>query len=252
MSHDHVGVPRFIEGGFSNNGRVYCYNLITDKIYPTNVERLGTENNYYEPDVEKELLAQSVEHPFSIFYNKFCSTCDPILMYKILDSNKQLVKKFISFMCLRSKQTLSRINETSYSSALFGNMSHSELLRINNLLNVDFLRMIDSGYSYHPLINFSKTHLINNSIGYGITEKDGKVTSFYVPLNIRVGIVIMGNNWTQEKSVKVIGPDNDEIAKHLNRIICRIETELGNGFIFSDDRKLLEHNAEYIRTGEIV
>lgn len=251
MSHDHVGVPRFIEEGFSNNGRVYCYNLITDKIYPTNVERLGTENNYYEPDVEKELLAQSVEHPFSVFYNKFCNTRDPIAMYKILNSNKRLVNKFISFMYLRSKQLLGMIKKFSYSSMVFGDLSHSGLLRINSLLTVDFLQMIDGGYSYHPLINFSKTHLINNSIGYGITEKDGKVTSFYVPLNIRVGIVIMGNNWTQEKSVKVIGPDNDDIAKHLNRIICRIETELGNGFIFSDDKKLLEHNAEFIRTGKI-
>lgn len=27
MSHDHIGIPKFIEKGFSNDGKVYCYNL---------------------------------------------------------------------------------------------------------------------------------------------------------------------------------------------------------------------------------
>lgn len=28
MSHDHICIPKFIERGFSNDGKVYCYNLL--------------------------------------------------------------------------------------------------------------------------------------------------------------------------------------------------------------------------------
>lgn len=252
MSHDHIGVPRFIEEGFSNSGRVYCYNLAIDKIYPTNTERLGTKNNYYEEDVEKDLLAQDVEHQFSLFYKDFCSTCDPDVMVKILNLNQQLVKEFLSFMCMRSKKVLDEINANSFSSLLLGNLSHSRLLRINSFLKVDFLKMIENKHSYHPLINCSKTHLINNSVGYGITLLGGKVNSFYMPLNYRVEILVTSDSETQNGDMIWIMPSEDKVAMRLNRSICVTEKVLGNGFIFSDDRKLLEHNAEYIRTGEIV
>lgn len=43
MSHDHVGVPKFIENGFSNDGKVYCYNLKVDKSYYDSINKLGTK-----------------------------------------------------------------------------------------------------------------------------------------------------------------------------------------------------------------
>ena len=33
MSHDHVGIPKFIEKGFSDKEKVYVYNLMSDKVY---------------------------------------------------------------------------------------------------------------------------------------------------------------------------------------------------------------------------
>lgn len=52
MSHDHVGVPKFIKS-FSIDDRVFCYNLKIDRFYGCSIDRLGTKNNYYDEDVEK-------------------------------------------------------------------------------------------------------------------------------------------------------------------------------------------------------
>lgn len=253
MSHDHVGVPRFIEEGFSNSGRVYCYNLVIDKIYPTNTERLGTKNNYYEDDVEKDILAQDVEHQFSLFYKDFCSTRDPDVMVKILNLNQQLVKEFLSFMCMRSKKVLDEINKNCLSASPRGKvLSHSELLRKNSLLKVDFLKMIENKHSYHPLINCSKTHLINNSVGYGIILLGGKVNSFYMPLNYRVGILVTSDVETQNGDVIWITPSEDKKAMLLNQSICVTEKVLGNGFIFSEEKELLKSNANFIKGVKIL
>lgn len=31
MSHDHVGIPKFLEQGFANREKVFCYNLFVTK-----------------------------------------------------------------------------------------------------------------------------------------------------------------------------------------------------------------------------
>ena len=37
MSHDHIGIPKFLEQGFANDGKVYCYDLVRDKGYQTSI-----------------------------------------------------------------------------------------------------------------------------------------------------------------------------------------------------------------------
>lgn len=67
MSHDHIGIPRFIQNGFSDNGRVFVYDLIRDKQYSSSIDILGTKNNYYDEDVEKKILSSGVETQFGLF-----------------------------------------------------------------------------------------------------------------------------------------------------------------------------------------
>ena len=37
MSHDHIGIPKFLEQEFANDGKVYCYDLVRDKGYQTSI-----------------------------------------------------------------------------------------------------------------------------------------------------------------------------------------------------------------------
>lgn len=105
MHHDYVGIPKFIQRGFSKDGKAYCYNLIKNKSYWTSIDRLGTEGNYFDDDVETDLLANGVESQFSVFYNKFCGTTDTNCMINLLKANKEMVTQFFSFMFSRAKKT---------------------------------------------------------------------------------------------------------------------------------------------------
>ena len=74
ISNDHVGVPRFIEEGFATSGKVASYDVVLDRIRLSPINRLGTETNYYDDDVEKKLLSNEIEGEFSKFYNSVTST----------------------------------------------------------------------------------------------------------------------------------------------------------------------------------
>lgn len=247
MSHDHVGVPKFIENGFSNDGKVYCYNLKVDKSYYDSINKLGTKNNYYEDDVEKELLAQGVELQFSLFYNDFCGTTDPNQMSKILSSNINLVEQFFSFMFMRSIKTLDIINKNSLSSKLLGDLNHSELLRLHSKLQTNPFKMIGDNYRFYPLVNLTSIHLINNSVGFGLLINSNHEISFFIPLNIRVGILITNETTLKDSDFTYIGPNGTNKTDLLNKRICYAEKVIGNGFIFGDNKELVASYIDFIK-----
>lgn len=142
MAHDHVAIPRFIEQGFSTNGKVFCYDLIHNKKYKHNIDRLGTENSYYDEHVEKEVLANGIENNFASFYKKFMMAKTLDEHWNLVDDNKDLIVKFFSFMFVRAKRTLEDINDKSIIAQIFGDFSHSTLLAIQNKLNMDPLKII--------------------------------------------------------------------------------------------------------------
>ncbi len=226
MSHDHVGIPKFIEKGFSNDDKVYCYDLIVDKGYHASIKRLGTMNNYYDKDVEKELLAQNIEKEFSLFYNDFCGTTDPNLMANILKINVKLVEQFFSFMFMRSKKTLNIVNDNSLSSKVLGDLNHSELLRLNLDIQTNPLMMLGNEYQFYPLINFSSKHFINNSVGFCVIEKDNFINAFFIPLNLRVGIFITNDDYFKNLDYTIIKPDEDDKIDLINKRTCITEKKL--------------------------
>lgn len=245
MSHNHVGIPRFIQNGFAYKNKVFVSDIVRNKIYQTSIDRLGTENNYYDEDVEK-VLASDIEANFSSFYNNFCNT-DPSSMKQILDSNVKLVERFLSFMYIRAKKTLSQINDESITAKAFGEISHSELLNIQSSININPLT-ICKDYSFYPLINYSKKFFINNSIGFGMMAINENKYSFIIPLNIHVSILISGNMPHSYIDYYTIQPDRDNQVDAINKCIVRMEKILGNGFFFGRDEETIKEYTEFFKT----
>ena len=247
MSHDHVGVPKFIENGFSNNGKVYCYNLLKDNWYPTSTDKLGTENNYYDEDVEKKLLADSIEYEFSRFYNVFCFTTDTNFMASFLNRNIKLVEQFFSFMVMRSKKTLEIVNDSSLSSELLGDLDHSGLVRLSLAIKPNPLTTIGAEYQFYPLINFSAKHFLNNSVGFCTIENNASMTAIFIPLTSRVGIYITNDDNFHNSDYLFIKPDRNDKVDFINKKICKTEKEMGNGFIFGKNKELVPPYIDYIK-----
>ena len=246
MANDHVGIPRFIEEGFANKKKVYKYDLIREKEYAESIDTLGTENNYYDEDVEKELLARRIENRFGLFYNNFCNATNLYEMRSMLNSNIKLVEKFFSFMFLRAKKILEIINKESITSKIFGNLDHSELLRIQTMINVNPLEIIGKEYYFFPLINRSDLLFINNSIGFGIIiDREGQ-KSIVIPLNNRIAIFISNDSKLNDYNYLYIEPERKEKADTINKSICTMEKEYGNGFIFGYSKELIIRYKDFI------
>lgn len=236
MAHDHVGIPRFIERGFSINDRTYVYNIEKHKIYQTNVDRLGTRNDYYEEYVEKEIL-KKFEDEFSTFYNEYTKITDSNSLVVLLNQNKSIVEKYMSFMYFRSKKVLDDINKYSRSSKIFGELSHSSLLEINSEININPISILGDEYKILPVKNDSKLNFINNSIGYSIIAFAKKHIIFFIPLNSKLGIAITSIDKYLENSCLFIESSDDYTVNEINKATCRTEYEIGNGFIFGLDRQ---------------
>lgn len=247
MAHDHIGIPKFIEKGFSYNNQVYVSDVLRDKRYVMSVDRLGTENNYYDEDVEKQILASGIESSFSQFYNDFCGTRDIKFMKQILDLNTALIEEFFSFMFMRAKKTLEQVNRESITSQVFGNIDHSELLRIQLLIQTNPLQIIGKKFSFYPLVNLSKTLFIDNSIGFGLMKNKKEEYSFIIPLNTRVAILI-SRNMEQIDNGFFIESNGDYKVDRINKRIIDMEKALGNGFFFGYEKSSIENYTSYYKS----
>lgn len=246
MAHNHIGIPKFIQKGFSDNGRVYVYDLIRDIEYKTSIDTLGTQNNYYDDVVEKEILSSGVETQFGSFYHDFCEAKNLEDMKSMLDTNTNLVERFFSFMFLRSKKSLESINSESITSKVFGFLSHSDLLKIQMCINVNPLKIIGDKYKFYPLVNHSKTEFINNSIGFGLMINKINERTFVIPLNTKVAILISNVVEIEKNDFLCIEPKDYEKADKINKSISKMEKEYGNGFIFGREKDLVCKYKDFI------
>ncbi len=250
MSHDHIGITRLVESGFANHGKVYVYDTIRQKSYWSSIDRLGTENNYYDKDVEKWLLSENIEKQFGQFYKDFCVTLDLKKMVRILSNNKELVSQYYSFMLFRSKRFLDFVNGQDLTKQTFGSLDHSEFLRFLFADGYKALTANEEEYFLSPVVNLSETTFINNSVGFCLLKKVNERQPIFIPLNTRVGILADHATSTKEKTVFLIEPGGDHRADVFNKSICNTEKGFGNGFIFGKDTEILKRYVEYMQEDE--
>ena len=250
MSNCHVGIPRFIQEGFATSGIVVSYDTKLDRIRKSPIEKLGTSVNYYDEDVEKDLLANQVEAEFSKFYRDITSTKNPDFILSIVLNNKELITQFFSFMYMRAIKMVDEVNKISLSSAIFGDIDHSELLRIQSHIMVNPLKMIGEDYNILPFLNFAKTKFINNSLGLGaMVLKTGKVV-FFMPLNTRLGLIFCDKEYSGDSEFFYAEPNNVDDVNRLNEAMVQFEHGYGNGFLFGNNKNDLKEFVEIYRNLE--
>ena len=143
-------------------------------------------------------------------------------------------------------KTLNEINKESITAKIFGDISHSELLRINSLINVYPFKIIGESYSFYPLLNLSSINFINNSVGYSILINQNKKISFFIPLTTNKGILITNNENLKNKEWTYIEKDALESIEHMNKTICRTEKVIGCKCQRENAEKWQFENAGYL------
>lgn len=233
-SRDHVGIPKFIELGFAKNEQAFCFNFRNHQIYEINVKKLGVEKDYYTEDVEKDILANGIEKDFSEFYRKYIKTDVPFDKSNLIIANQKVIVNFFSFMFMRSKENKNFININSKASPLFGDLSHSELLKTNNELRIDCFKLLGDKYSLHPLINLSAMNFINNSVGWSLCTREGEV-SILVLLDTKNAILASAQHNNDFEPIYIF-ENQEKMVLETNKWTRLTERTAGNGFIFGKEK----------------
>lgn len=250
MSKDHVGTPRFIMEGFSVNNHAWCYNTINNKKYNCNISDLGVENNYYDEYVEKNILANDVESEGAKFRQEFLGIIDKKDNYwgnklvAFTHNNKTIVTRMFSYMLFRAKKALEPINKESIPKVLLGEISHSDFLGFQAVMELNIPKEMHNNYNVSPLvILLDEQDFINNSIGFAILHT-GQI---FIPFDTKAGVVITPDETEENKIYQLTYPLNIE---DLNRSIVRYEKDNGNGFFFSKKESDLDKAIEYFHKCE--
>lgn len=239
MSHDHVGIPKFIQKKFSKNNQVYCYDYIRKKEYYVSIDRLGVEKNYYEKNVEINILSNDIENRFAPFFDKYLKNDNSQNKLIMLLENEKLVIEFLIFMIYRSKKYLSKINGESIINNTITPLNHSELLRY---LNDEKVKIIDNNSDFRcfHIINKTNEPFINNSIGFAFFKTRTNEEVYYMPLNLTEGLFITNVSDIICNVDGFIESESNLIIESLNEKISIYEKNNGNGFIFGYDMKSVQ------------
>lgn len=237
MSHCHIGVPKFIENGFSKNHKVAKIDLIRKKIYFESIDTLGTKKNYYDKVIENALLSKGVETRFSSFITKLKSEKKMYLTQTIIKNNIDTILEFVKFAYLRSTAVFESVKSGSITADMINNFSHSVFLAISSQIYCNSLQMLNDEITIFMVINETEKNFINNSLGVGYRiSKKCNFSFFWLPITTTKGIII---KTFEDRDLEITHyiADTLNCVEELNEIIFLTEKAIGNGFIFGESEE---------------
>lgn len=251
MSNDHVGIPKKVMLNFAHKNHVFCYDFARNKDYPSHVENIGAEHNYYDDDVEKGILANDVERKYAPFVDKFASSAsfeNYDYLNELVNQNREIITRMFSFMYMRAKKTLEQMNEETIIGKAIGGFTHSELLRVIYDMKMDIIGMLGDEYDFYPMIVFGQNdELINNSLGFTIMSLQN--VSFFIPICTKGGILLTQSQKYKRK--QLFFSDSLSVDK-MNKSLATFEKAWGNGFVFGRRKKDVYKAVEHIVDKEII
>lgn len=229
----HVGVPRFLLNRFANDRQqVAVFDVMRQKNYCASPAKIGVEKGYYDDQAE-QLLSECEEAPFSNLLIKLDKTNKLYKKTRLLYEDKEIVLDFVKFQFMRAKTNLAAVNEYSVTAKVFGEYSHSDLLKITTLLSSNPILMIKQPWQILMLESKNK-NLINSSLGlYFVpslkSKTQNEIKYIVIPISKSEAICIT-HSMLEEYSHFFASARN---AEELNKWCMIFERNLGNGFVFA-------------------
>lgn len=116
VKNEHY-IPKFYLERFSKNGKIFAYDLINDKIFSTNIRKIGSKNYFY--DLEPEMLKRIMTE-----YKELTNISNHD--YEELTNDIQFVEKFLSRLEAETAEYFNKfendyelINDEKFLSILF-------------------------------------------------------------------------------------------------------------------------------------
>lgn len=111
MSHhnSHVGIPKSLLSSYSNGNKLYVANLLNNKIYPSNPDKIGVIKDYYDDETEL-LLSNVLESSLGQLLNGIKNMDKTYEITNYLNANHSTLAEFIKIQLQRSKKSLELFN----------------------------------------------------------------------------------------------------------------------------------------------
>lgn len=235
--HSHVGIPKCLQLEFSNKEQIQVYDFARNKTYSCNCDRAGTENHYYDEETEK-ILSEKVESSLGVLIKELRACFNNVEFTNCLQRNTDVLEAFFKFQLQRSKKMLEGVNKKSISTKIFGDLSHSEMIKILDKSDANILNMLEGSLFALRIVCDDDLFLITNSLGFYCVLDNKKLKYFIIPLSNKDAICIQ-SGFDKENPYSHYTLD-ERHCDYLNKSCYEFEKALGNGYIYAKEKFELE------------
>lgn len=227
----HIGIPKCLLNYFAENDSVNVYSLSNKREYKQKANKAGTENNYYDEEVE-QILSCRIETRLGALLKDLGNASSIEEKIRIINNNVETLNDFVVFQFQRAKIALKDYNENSVF-AVFGSLDHSTYIRLLSQLDshkISLLTLLKQPMLATLAVNNDAECFITNSIGLYFTTLNKRMNRIVIPINSHEAIIIEDGN-VDDSKVPFYELDGKDVSA-LNRFCYFFEKFLGNGYLY--------------------
>lgn len=230
--NSHKLLPKCILKNFSNNGRLFSYDVLKGTLAITSAKQFNTEANYYSVAMEQQ-LSQNVEQPLGVLvaYLKKKFDLEPILLRK---KHIQTIHNYIYTLLARSPNMFTSV----YDGLLF--KEFFTLQQIHDFTVADAFNLMQqdnflNSYKITFLFNRTADEILLASDGY-TQYQSGQEIVLIVPLSPKIAFMLyQGTDVYDGKIVHA----NTEYLLRLNSITIEQQRQRKQGYVLASNREQL-------------
>lgn len=236
--NSHIQLPKFIMKNFSRKTRdgfkVFYLDLKDNSIKEEKIKRIGTEKDYFSPNIEK-FLSDNIE-------SNIGEVCKKLKEFRkgkrkeisISYKEEESIKKFLKYSLIRSSRVIRTVNEASDISSLIGGYSANDMLSLVNFEKAD---NFFEDYRVDILENRTKVDfVISRNVFYSLMVK-GKQTKYVFPITPKIAFVMINNevyrNNKDDRSHQYLAISDNEKIKIMNLRANIEEQRYNNDFVIA-------------------
>ena len=230
--NSHKLLPKCILKNFTNNGRLFSYDVIEGTYSTTSANQFNTEVNYYSTAMEQQ-LSQNIERPLGVLVSNLKKGFDS-QQISIKKRHVQTIHNYVYSLLARSPKMLTSVcDKLIFKGFYIPQQIHDFIIAsAYNLMQQDnFL----NNYKITFLFNHTADEILLASDGY-TQYQSGQEIILIVPVSPKIAFwLYQGTDIYDEKIIHA----NVEYLSRLNQITVKQQRQRKQGYVLASKREQL-------------
>lgn len=249
--NSHIQITQAILKGFAHRSedgyKVFYLDLSDNNIKEEKINKLGTELNYYDADVEK-FLNDEVENKIGELIKQMKDfEKGKYVKFIFTPEIHVIIRRFFKYSFIRSTKIVKIANKKSELASVLG------LCTTNNIIKFVDDSILDPFYNSYDsdiIINSSKVEFVAPRNCFYSIHTEGKFAKYVLPISPKIGFILIRKS--ELNCVYINGQHHymnitdDEIARGFNKNALLSELEFNNDFIVANNKTELIELKKFI------